>query len=254
LQHRALLSLGHDETWTYAERQGLQQAVAHGTNIVFFGAAAVLRHARVQPSSIGPGRQEVDYRDSTEDPLNGKGDRMQVTGNTWSSPPSNWSENSLVGEQYAGYLTPGSGTVPLVVFDPTAWIFAGTGLRAGSTVPGVIDSDFDHLDPAAAPARLQVLAHSPIPLRLAYTNQGKWGAETYADTTYYTDPASNAGIFDSGTVNWIDALSPCAPGTPCPADVVGTMTANLLRVFGQGPAGTIVPAVDNWRTVTPAGS
>jgi hypothetical protein len=254
MQHKALLSLGHDETWTYAERQGAAQAVAHGMNIVFFGAAAVLRHARLQASSLGPDRQEVNYRDSSADPLNGKTDPMQVTGNTWSAPPSNWPENNFVGEQYAGYLRPGTGTVPLVVFDPSAWIFAGTGLQAGATVPGVIDSDFDHLDPVSAPAQLQVFAHSPIPLTVAYTNQGKWGADTYADTTYYTDPTSNAGIFDSGTVNWIDALSPCAAGTPCPADALSIMTGNLLKVFGQGPAGTIVGSTGNWHTVSPAGS
>ena len=136
LQHRALLSLGHDETWTYNERQGAQAAFQHGVNLVFFGAAAVLRHSRLQPSALGPDRQEVDYRDSSEDPLDRAGDPMQVTGNTWSSPPTNWSETGLVGEVYSGYLNPGS-TAPFVVADANAWIFKGTGLHRGSQIPDV---------------------------------------------------------------------------------------------------------------------
>lgn len=254
LDHKAILSLGHDETWTANERRGAEAALAHGVNVVFFGAAAVLRHARMEPSPLGPARQEVDYRDSTEDPLNGKGDPLQVTGNTFGSPPTSWPETSFVGELYSGYTEPGTPPVPFVVYDGSSWLFKGTGLGSGATVPGVIDSDFDHLDPAHAPAGLQVLGHSPVPLAQAYTNQGRWGTDTFADTTYYSDPTSKGGVFDSGTVNWINALSPCAPGGPCPSIAVSTMTGNLLWLFGQGPAGDIDPSVANWQEVQPKGS
>ena len=244
LQHRALLSLGHDETWTYNERQGAQAAFQHGVNLVFFGAAAVLRHSRLQPSALGPDRQEVDYRDSSEDPLDRAGDPIQVTGNTWSSPPTNWSETGLVGEVYSGYLNPGS-TAPFVVADANAWIFKGTGLHRGSQIPGVLASDIDHLD-ASPPANIQVLGHSPVPLTSAYTNQGEWGGNTYSDMSYYTAPSRGAGVWDSGTVNWISALGTAQP--------LATITANLLWLFGQGPAGARIPSVPNWRTIEPAGS
>ena len=85
LQHHALLSLGHDECWSYGERVAAQDAVAHGVNIVFFGASPVLRHVRLQASPLGPNREEVDYRDSGQDPLDGRISPLQVTGNTWSS-------------------------------------------------------------------------------------------------------------------------------------------------------------------------
>lgn len=254
LAHRAVLSLGHDETWTSNERRGVEAALAQGVNIAFFGSAAVLRHSRLQSSPIGPDREEVDYRDQTEDPLNGKGDPLQVTGNTFSSPPTNWPETRLVGELYSGYTNPGTAPVPFVVFDPTAWIFKGTGLGAGAAVPGVVDSDFDHVDPAAAQPDLQVLGHSPVPLSQAYTNQGQWGSNTYSDMTYYTSATSKGGVWDSGTVNWINALSSCPASTACPAPLVGQMTGNLLWLFGQGPAGTIVPSVANWQSVDPKGS
>ncbi|MBV9661193.1 MAG: hypothetical protein JO337_08555, partial [Acidimicrobiales bacterium] len=139
--HSTLLSLGHDETWTYNERQGAVQAVAHGMNIVFFGSASVLRHSRLQASPLGSAQEEVDYRDSSEDPLNGTGNPMQVTGNTWAAPPSSWSEVPFIGQIYAGYTVAGVVAMPLKVTEATSWIYRNTGLTDGALVPGVIVSD-----------------------------------------------------------------------------------------------------------------
>jgi len=254
LRHRVLLSLGHDETWTYPERQGAQVALSHGVNVAFMSAAAIVRHARLQPSPLGPDREEVDYRDSTEDPLNGKGNPLQVTGNTWSSPPTSWPTNGFIGEMYSGFTYPGVGAKPFIVWDPSAWIFKHTGLHRGSSIPGVIASDIDHLYPPM-PSNIEVLGHSPLALSGTYTNQGEWNGYTYSDMTYFTDQKSKGGVFDSGTVNWINSLSPC-PGasSSCPAELVGKITGNLLWLFGQGPAGRLDPSRANWQHVIPAGS
>jgi hypothetical protein len=259
LNHRVLLSLGHDESWSLNERLAAQAAEQRGVNVVFFGAAAVLRHVRLQPSPLGPDREVVDYRDATEDPLNGHGDPLQVTGNTWASPPTDLSGEPFVGELYSGYLR-GSDSVPFVVYDSSSWAFAGTGLHDGSQLPGVVMSDVDHLAPAAStPPDLQVLGHSPIPLADIYTNQGTWGGLSFSDMTYYTDPGSHAGVLDTGTVNWIAAMQPCpaaptSPATSCAADDVQRITGNILKLFGQGPAGATRPSEANWQTVTPPGS
>jgi hypothetical protein len=252
-QHRALLSLDHDETWTYSELQGARTGLADGVNIAFFGAAALVRHARLQPSPLGSDREEVDFRDETEDPLNGGSDPNDVTGNTWASAPSHWDESSFVGGEYSGYTYPGVPPLPFTVYDASAWIYKGTGLHDGSNVAGVIDSDIDHLD-GNSPANIQVLGHSQLPVSDVYTNQGKWDGMTYSDMTYYADPVSQGGVFDSGTVNWIFSMSPCAQGTSCPASIVDTMTGNLLWLFGQGPAGKLVRPVPNKGSITPPGS
>jgi hypothetical protein len=254
--HHTLLSLGHDETWSYSEREGAVQAFNHGMNIVFFGAASVLRHSRLRPSALGPAQEEVDYRDSSEDPLDGRGNPMDVTGNTWSSPPSSWSEVPWIGQVYAGYTYPGASPLPLTVTEPTAWIYRDTGLQAGSQVPGVILSDIDHLAPEGSfPADIEVMAHSPLPTRSVYTNQGTWAGQTYSDLSYYTDPTSQAGVLDTGTVNWIPAIDPCAPGgQDCFSAPVAQMTLNILWVFGAAPAGQAHPSQPNWRSVTPPGS
>ncbi len=255
-RHKAILSLAHDETWTASELTGLRRALAHGVNVAFFSAAAIVRHARLQASVLGPNREVVDYRDAAADPLAGKASPLAVTGNTWASPPTDIAVSAITGELYSGFVDPGAAPVPFVVYDAHAFVFKGTGLHDGTPIPGVIASDIDHVAPAyPMPADLQVLGHSPVPLSVAYTNQGEWNGVTYSDMTYYTEPGSKAGVLDTGTVNWIDALSPCAPGTRrCAAPLVARITENVLALFGRGPAGRFVPSVPNWRRVMPAGS
>lgn len=250
--HRVLLSLGHDECWSLDEREAAQHAQQKGLNIVFFGASAVLRHVRLQASPLGPDREVVDYRESAEDPLDGEANPLLVTGNTWSSPPTDWPETAFVGESYAGYLAPSAPHVAFVVADASAWVFRGTHLHNGSSVPGVIASDFDTFETAMPhPQDVEILGHSFIPLAQAQTNAAGLNGTVYSDMTYYTDPVSHAGVFDSGTNNWIPALSACAPGTRCPARIVARITGNLLRVFGQGPAGDIEPSAANWSRFAP---
>ena len=50
-------------------------------------------------------------------------------------------------------------------------------------------------------------------------------------------------------------MAPC-PGnvSDCPAPTIQKMTGNLLRLFGQGPAGDRIPSKANWQTVQPVGS
>ena len=248
--HKVLLSLGHDECWSLGERQAAVAAEAAGVNMVFFGASAILRHVRLQSSPLGADREEVDYRDATEDPLNGKGNPLQVTGNTWASPPADWSEVGFVGENYIGFIEPGLPAQPFVVADASAWIFRGTGLVNGSRIPDVIATDLDEFDSSQYPNDLQILGHSPVPLSEAVSEDGDLQGYLDSDMTYWTDPKSGAGIFDSGTTNWIPSLAPCAPATTsCPAAMVGKITGNLLALFGKGPAGRFQPSKANWQSI-----
>ena len=249
LRHKVLLSLGHDECWSLAERQAAVTAYDHGANIVFFAASPVLRHVRTQPSPFGPDRELVDYRDSAADPLDGKGNPRQVTGNEWANPPSSWPEYDFVGDTYAGFLEPGR-HVGFRVADASGWVFAGTGLRDGEVIPGVVASDVDKFDKAyGQPADDQIFGHSPIPAGLGQTSIGAF----FSDMTYYTSASAGAGVLDTGTNNWIPALDDragCHPGGICESATVQRITGNILRLFGQGPAARHQPSVPNWRQVT----
>jgi hypothetical protein len=247
--HTAVFSLGHDECWSLRERTAAVAAQQAGVNFAFFGASAMLRHVRLQPSPLGPDREVVDYRDSRADPLNGHGDPRMVTGNTWSAPPASWPESDFVGESYNGFLAPGAPAAALRITDPNAWIFQGTGLPAGAAVPGVIRSDVDSLEPRAShPANVQVLAHSPLDAHHAQARTQMAGV-FYSDMTYYTDPVGHGAVWDSGTNNWIPALAPCPAHSGCPAAPVGQITANLMRVLGTHDAATAQPAQPNWKEI-----
>jgi len=249
LRHKVLLSLGHDECWSLAERQAAVAAYKRGINIVFLAASPVLRHVRTQASPLGQDRELVDYRDSAADPLDGKGNPLQVTGNEWSNPPSSWPEYDFVGDTYAGFLEPGR-HVGFRVADASAWVFDGTGLRNGQVVPGVVASDVDKFDEIyGQPADDQIFGHSPIPAGLGQTSIGVF----FSDMTYYTSAATGAGVLDTGTNNWIPALdgrSGCHPGGICEATMVQRITGNIFKLFGQGPAARLQPSVANWRQVT----
>ena len=69
MNHRCLFSLGHDEYWSQAMRQGAATANASGVNLAFLGANACYRQIRMQPTSVGPNRLQVCYKDAAEDPL-----------------------------------------------------------------------------------------------------------------------------------------------------------------------------------------
>ena len=251
MHHRALLSLGHDECWSLAERRAAIQAHDHGMNIVFFAASPILRHVRTQASPLGADRELVDYRDPAEDPLNGKASPLEVTGNEWASPPTDWPAYDFVGDTYDGFLEPGL-TYGFKVADASAWVFAHTGLHNGSVIPGVIATDVDKFDLAVGqPADDQILGHTAIPAQLGQGSMPPF----YSDMTYYTDPDGGAGVIDTGTNHWIFALGNDHQGCHrrsgvCAYAVLRQITANILRVFGQGPAGRTHPSVANWRQIT----
>jgi hypothetical protein len=252
--HKVLLSLGHDDSWTYEERQVLQTAQNHGLNAVFFGGDAMERHVRLEPSILGLNRQEVDYRDAAEDPRDATGARDQVTGDTWESPPASWSPISQIGVEYSGTLSPGI-SVPLVVANASSWVLQGTGLVNGSSLSNVVASSIDHIESSGEPPNVEVLTHSPVPTSDGTFAGKTWNSESYSDMVYFTNPISHAGTIDTGNGIWIGDLSRCTSAAPrCGAPTLIAITNNILRVFGKGPSGITEPSVSNLATITPVGS
>jgi hypothetical protein len=108
----------------------------------------------------------------------------------------------------------------------------------------VFSGDFQAYEPSQRdnPPNVEILAHSHVTV----TGHPDIG---YADTTYYTMASSHAGVFSTGTIGWTPALADCAPNaTACPAQLMRTLTGNLLRVFGAGPVGLKYPSTSNWES------
>jgi hypothetical protein len=231
---RAAISEAHDEYWSPAMRAAVTRARDQGVNVAFFGANAIFRRIRFQSSPLGPDRIEVNYKIPQSDPLYGK-DNAVVTGN-WPTPPDADPESSLVGQSYVCSVTH---NFPLVVTDPGSWVWAGSGVFRGESLPGLVGPEFDQVNPSEpTPRPIQVIARSPVDCG---------AAPTYSDVTYYV-AGSGAGVFDSGTGDWICALpdaAGCPPpgaGQPAARRAIQAATANILTAFAAGPAGRAHPA------------
>jgi len=222
LKHKALLSLGHDEYWSKSMRDGAEAARDQGVNLAFFGANAAFRQIRLEESPLGPNRREVNYKVAKEDPLLRTDPKVVTT--DWRNPPVSRPENSMVGPLYECNPV----KADLVVYDPDAWVFKGTGLGKGDKLPGVVGSEYDRYTPGkTSPKSLQVLGHSPLKCR---------GKASFSDMTWYT-VASGAGVFASGTNLWVPKLGVVAE--------VAKITENILDALGAGPAGVAHPSTPN---------
>jgi N,N-dimethylformamidase beta subunit-like, C-terminal len=221
----AVISLGHDEYWSPAMRAALTRARDRGTNLAFLGANAIYRKIRFGSTRLGADRLEINYKDTT-DPI-GRTDPAQVT-TQWREPPSDDNESSLTGTDYGCSPV----RAPMVVVDPGNWLLAGLGLSTGSRLPGLVGSEYDRVYLGApTPRPIEVLTHSPLVCD---------GRADTADAAYYTT-LSGAGVFDSGTSDWIAGLDST---TPVVRRVVTAVTTRLLLAFAAGPAGRTHPARD----------
>jgi hypothetical protein len=229
----ALVSMGHDEYWTPGERTTVTAARDAGVNIAFLGANAMFRRTRLVGTAVGDDRLVVCYKtDYSQDPMYGKDDAL-VTADFREAPAAD-PESSLTGTLYEGYPVDAS----YVVSSPSSWVFAGTGVQAGAAFPHLVGVEYDRVNPGySVPRPVEVLSHSPLTCN---------GARSYGDSAYYTT-ASGAGVFNSGTMRWVEAIygdQPHGIGGATPG-FVRRVTTNVLRAFANGPAAHDYPATDN---------
>ncbi len=236
-QHKALLSLGHDEYWSKTMFDGTESARDSGVNLAFFGANAVFRQVRFDGSPVGADRLMINYR-STADPIRSV-DPKQTTV-SFRDAPVNRPEAALIGQQYQCNPV----RADMIISQADSWIWANTGLKNGDHLEIGVGSEFDqYIRGQGGPDNVEIVAHSPVNCR------GKAG---YSDVTYYTAP-SGAGVFATGTNYWVSKLMPPEfPETAYNPKVV-TATVNLLTEFGKGPAGQAHPAVPNWQDLPGTG-
>jgi hypothetical protein len=230
----ALISPGHDEYWSPPERAHVTAARDAGVNLAFLGANAMFRRTRLEPTGLGPDRLVICYRTSyQQDPMFGK-DNAQVT-TDWREPPAPDPESSVIGTLYESFPT----VADYVVASPDSWLFAGTGAHKGLSFPNVIGIEYDRVNPMYPVQRpIQILSHSPLTCN---------GVNSYADSAYYTH-RSGAGVFNAGTMRWVESFGPPLYGwgiTAACGRFTRRVTENLLRAFSEGPAADKYPAHDN---------
>jgi hypothetical protein len=224
----AMITLGHDEYWSSAERAAVTAARDRGVNLAFLGGNEIYRHIRFEDSPWGPNRVEVGYKSFQEDPAS-RTDPSEAT-QQWRDPPDPRPESVLLGNFYQCNPV----EADLVVADDRNWLLSGL-VRDGQRLPGLVGDEYERVDlRVPTPRPIEVLFHSPVTCR---------GRPDFADATWYTVP-SGAGVFSAGTQYWICGLDPgCRGGQSAP--VIGAITTRLLTAFAAGPAGVAHPAEDN---------
>jgi uncharacterized repeat protein (TIGR01451 family) len=186
LDHRLLISIGHDEYWTQAMRDAFTAARDSGVNLAFMGSNDVYWRVRYDDG----GRTIVDYK-SGDDPV------TDPTLRTGLFRVVDTPECQLVGIQHqGGELNWSSGDYALFPAGLTSLLgqrwFAGTGLTAGSVLTGIVGVETDTIpswDQGAS------CGHQ---LTLLFARDTGGDTLGNADATAYTAP-SGAVVFAAGS-------------------------------------------------------
>lgn len=187
----AFVAAGHDEYWPAEERAQVDRALASGgTSLAYFGANGGYWRVRFLSGASGALlRTMVCFKGEAGDPMPGSTVRYR-------DEPNAQPENALFGTMYDGWqLIP----FPLTVSNPAHWIYAGTNLRAGDLLHGLVGNEFDRIfENGYSPGGLEVSAEGPV-----VTAEG---VPSKAQVVSRTLPSGRL-VFSAGTFYWSLALS-----------------------------------------------
>ncbi len=216
------LSVGHDEYWTFGMFRNVQRAIASGLNVAFFSGNAVCGRLALWPDEQGQADRVIE-RIGVFGPPGGTREFESMSTLRHERPYA----NELIGAQSTGPVTGGA---DWICRQPEHWVFAGTGMKEGEGIPGLVGWEW-HGDPAPIPG-LEILASGPTQSR-----PGEWNGGQYT-ATLYPGPKRNF-VFNAATIWWGDGLSeppgyvrPSVYTTPMGPDPrVQTITRNLLEAM-----------------------
>ena len=217
-RHRAMISVGHDEYWTRPMFEAVQTALARGVSFAFFGGDAVEWQARFARGAGGAeDRIVICYRHAKLDPAR----EANLKTVRWMDPPLDEPQQAFLGAQYSGIVG-----VPaaFVVQSAQSWFYAGTNLREGDAIKGLVSGEADRVYGTlkAAPNRsFTVLSTSPF-IKRDHT-------PGIAQATLYQAP-SGAWVFDAATFGWAQRIGPAVS----PDARVQRITINLLDRMVSG--------------------
>ena len=205
--HKAFLSVGHDEYWSWQMRQNVETARDRGVSLGFFSSNTCYWQIRFEPSRLtkASNRTIVTYKEQVAlDPfvLDGEQSNNYRVTTRWRDHPVDLPEDALIGVGYETFQVNAD-----IILDRTApdWLISGTSLDLGHTsnkaslkeapsqirLPGLLGYEVDRML-GHAPANTVRVAHSPYQYK---------GGRRYADMTVYTTTAGSK-VFATGSMQW----------------------------------------------------
>ncbi len=226
---KVFLSVGHDEYWSLEMFRNVKAAVADGVSAAFLSGNTCCFVAPLVPGTDGRPDRIFHRAGRYGGLLEAEKPQMGPFDLDGQDVPN---ENTLIG---ARTVSPFNGSGDWTVSDARHWLFEGTGVKDGDSIPGLVGWEF-HGDPAPIPG-LEVVATGKT------INSGDRDA-TYT-ATVYPGPKGN-WVFNAATIFWAMGLS-APPGVICPNSHYGRphgpdervrrITANFFRKCGVGPDG-----------------
>jgi hypothetical protein len=223
--HKMILFNWHDEYWTKNMRDNAEAARDRGKHLAFFTANSAYWQIRLESSRRGvPYRVQVGYKDALIDPM-ANSPTPWLTTVKWRDAPVNRPENSLMGIMYSSNFGSYDSNYPFVVANASHWIYQGTGVQNGSSIPRVVGNEYDRVfNNGFTPPNLVILSRSPIP-----------ATGEVANASIYT-ASSGAMVFTASTLQWSWSLDDNPYERTPKNPIIERMTINLLRrMTGAAP-------------------
>jgi hypothetical protein len=256
LNHKAFLSVGHDEYWTKEIRDNVEAARNAGVNLAFVGANAAYWQIRLEPGVANPAqpnRTIVAYRNNYDkDPyyaLPNSDPRSLLVTQKWRDLANPRPEAALIGVQYVFNTLDRN----MVISDCSSVLCNGTKspadptkrLQPGDILTGILGYEIDAVVPGVSPATTQIIAASPFvcfqakdpndPSRLvAEGNPICDGTTQYSHMTYYTAP-NGAKVFATGSMQWNWGVDNSGPYPDRVNENVKQITRNVFNSFIPAP-------------------
>jgi hypothetical protein len=189
---KVFISSGHDEYWDLRQYDNALASVKNGLTHLYLTGNAVFGVTPFSPSTDGrPNRiltRRGLYGGMFETFSEEIKDRPPVVG-----PPA----NKLIG---AHTRFPPNGCGDWICTKSGHWIFAGTGMKNGDRIPGLVGHEF-HGDPADIPG-LEIVAEGDVLNR----TKNEVRRPVHWTSTIYPGPKKNF-VFNASTVMWSQGLS-----------------------------------------------
>lgn len=222
LRTKVVLSVGHDEYWDVRQYETLQNAVQEGVSILFLSANTAYMVSPFTPASCGAA-DRIITRTASFGPMSEE--ETKAYGHIMGPFPSAGPDEALlVG---ARTTVPFNGGGDWICAKPEHWMFAGTGMKKGDAVPGLVGWEY-HGDPANIDG-LEIVGEGTV--LSGGVKPGHWTA------TIYPGPRGNF-VFNASTIWWAQGLA-APPGHMLPwshwsrphgpDERVQRITHNLLR-------------------------
>ncbi|SIO59339.1 hypothetical protein SAMN05444166_6016 [Singulisphaera sp. GP187] len=190
LKCKAFLSVGHDEYWDIRQFRSVEKLRDEGVNLLFLSGNAICWVTPYRDSSAGePNR--IIFRGGPYGAENAYAVGRERDHGPF--PHHGPDEGLLMG---ARNVDPVNGGGDWIIAKPDHWMFAGTNVKQGDSIPGLIGWEY-HGEPAAIPG-LEIVAAGTA--WQGGVNPQQWTA------TLYPGPKGNF-VFNAATIFWAQGLS-----------------------------------------------